>query len=334
MKPPFTVLFFFLLCNVNFAQSEFIVNQSRFYQVENPSAFGLNFTNKTGVLYSTSTISQDSKVENKYFFGALSFQDQHFSLGIDVNSTDVQNVDLTTTLARLNFIYAVQINTSIYFLPSISLGYTNTSTSLPSFIFEDQINQITGFISPETIDPLAQQIGVKNYLDLGASFLLHSDTFFAGFSFFHLNQPNKSFIGEGEEKLPLELSIQGGVELNLNPYKNGLLPDSSYLFLYNSGRYSKNNTFIHMTQEVLLSSLSLSLNQRFSFANTFNFNSLGFGIGIAVENFDFGVQFNAPVRKINRVYSSNVFELYFSFDFSPFRRNNRGVFKRLQIDNY
>ena len=89
-----------------------------------------------------------------------------------------------------------------------------------------------------------------------------------------------------------------------------------------------------MTQEVLLSSLSLSLNQRFSFANTFNFNSLGFGIGIAVENFDFGVQFNAPIRKINRVYSSNVFELYFSFDFSPFRRNNRGVFKRLQIDNY
>ena len=83
MKPPFTVLFFFLLCNVNFAQSEFIVNQSRFYQVENPSAFGLNFTNKTGVLYSTSTISQDSKVENKYFFGALSFQDQHFSLGVD-----------------------------------------------------------------------------------------------------------------------------------------------------------------------------------------------------------------------------------------------------------
>ena len=77
-----------------------------------------------------------------------------------------------------------------------------------------------------------------------------------------------------------------------------------------------------MTQEVLFSSLSLSLNQRFSFANSFKFNSLGFGMGIAVENFDFGVQFNAPIGKINQVYAPSVFELYFSFDFSPFRRNN------------
>ena len=63
-------------------------------------------------------------------------------------------------------------------------------------------------------------------------------------------------------------------------------------------------------------------------------NALGVGIGLAVENFDFGVQFNAPLRKINQVYAPSVFELYFSFDFSPFRRNNRGVYKRLQIDNY
>ena len=63
-------------------------------------------------------------------------------------------------------------------------------------------------------------------------------------------------------------------------------------------------------------------------------NSIGFGMGIAVENFDFGIQFNALIRKINQVYAPSVFELYFAFDFSPFRRNNRGVYKRLQIDNY
>ena len=56
--------------------------------------------------------------------------------------------------------------------------------------------------------------------------------------------------------------------------------------------------------------------------------------GLAVENFDFGVQFNAPLRKINQVYAPSVFEICFSFDFSPFRLNNRGVYKRLQIDNY
>lgn len=99
-------------------------------------------------------------------------------------------------------------------------------------------------------------------------------------------------------------------------------------------RFLEQNTLFNLTQEVLFSSLALSLNQRFSFANALNFNSIGFGMGIAVENFDFGIQFNAPIRKINQVYAPSVFELYFAFDFSPFRRNNRGVYKRLQIDNY
>ena len=327
-------ILFLLLVKVNFAQSESIINQSRFFQVENPSAFGLNFTNKMGVLYNTSTINQDSKLDNKYFFGALALQDQSFSLGLDINSYKIQNVDLTSTFARLNFVYVVQINTSIYFLPCVSLGYNNTSFSVPSFVFEDQINQSTGFISTETIDPLGQQVGRVNYPDLGASFLLHSDTYFAGVSFFHLNQPNISLNKDGDEKLPFEFSVQGGTEFDLNPYKSGLLPDNSYLFLYNSVRFLDQNTLINATQEILLSSLSLSVSQRASFADSFNLNSIGFGIGIAIENFDFGIQFNAPIRKINEVYAPSVFELYFSFDFSRFRRNNRGIYKRLQIDNY
>lgn len=327
-------IFLVLVVKITFAQSESIINQSRFYHVENASAFGLNFTNKVGVLYNSATISQESKLDNKHFFGALAFQDQSFSLGLDINSYKIQNVDLASTLARLNFIYIVQIKSSIYFLPCISLGYNNVSLSLPSFVFEDQINQNTGFISSETSDPLGQRIGKINYPDLGASFLVHSDTFFAGISFFHLNQPNTALDKEGDEKLPFEFSIQGGIEMDLNPYQSGLLPNNSFMFLYNSVRFLDQNTLINMTQEFLLSSLSLSINQRFSLANKFNFNSFGFGLGIAVENFDFGVQFNAPIRKINEAYAPSVIELYFSFDFSPFRRNNRGVFKRLKIDNY
>ena len=214
------------------------------------------------------------------------------------------------------------------------MGYSNVALTVPSFVFEDQINQTTGFISSETIDPLGQTIGRINYPDLTASFLLHSNRFFAGVTFFHLNQPNISLDKEGDEKLPFELSLQGVIEIDLNPYQRGLLPDNSFLFLYNSVRFLEQNTLFNLTQEVLFSSLALSLNQRFSFANALNFNSIGFGMGIAVENFDFGIQFNAPIRKINQVYAPSVFELYFAFDFSPFRRNNRGVYKRLQIDNY
>ena len=76
------------------------------------------------------------------------------------------------------------------------------------------------------------------------------------------------------------------------------------------------------------------MSQRASVVDRFNFNSMGLSVGLAIENFDFGVQYNFPFRQLNQVYSPSVFELYLTFDFSPFRRNNRGLFKRLQTDNY
>ena len=142
--------------------------------------------------------------------GAIEQEDQYFSLGIDLNSYKIENVDLTATQARLNFVYIVQLNTTSCFLPSISLGYHNVSLNIPRFIFEDQINQNTGFISSDTIDPLGQRVGRINYPDFGTSFLIHSTNFFAGLSFFHLNQPNISLDKEGEEKLLTEFSLQGG----------------------------------------------------------------------------------------------------------------------------
>ena len=74
--------------------------------------------------------------------------------------------------------------------------------------------------------------------------------------------------------------------------------------------------------------------QKASLVNQFNLNSVGLSIGLSIENFDFGLQYNFPLRQLNQVYSPSVFELHLTFDFSPFRRNNIGLFKCLQTDNY
>ena len=47
---------------------------------------------------------------------------------------------------------------------------------------------------------------------------------------------------------------------------------------------------------------------------------------------DSGNTFNEIQGAAN--FTSNVFELYLIFEFTPFRRNGRGSFKRLQINNY
>ena len=316
------------------AQREEIISESRFYQVVNPSYFALNHINRVGVLFNTTTINQSDKLDNQYIFGAVAFREQRFSLGFDVNNYQVQNSELSSTLARLSFIYVLQLNPTTFFLPGVSLGYRNLSISLSRLVFEDQINQTTGFISPETIDPLAQRLGKQTYPDLGASFLIHSEKYFAGLALAHLNQPNISFDDGVIQKLPISLAIQGGVELDINPFQRGFLPENSFLFLYNSIRLIEESTLMTFSQEVQLSNFSIGSSQKASLVNKFNLNSIGLSLGLAIENFDFGFQYNFPLRQLNRVYSPSVFELHLTFDFSPFRRNNRGLFKRLQTDNY
>jgi hypothetical protein len=61
-----------------YGQEEYIVNHSKFMQKSNPSYFGFNSLNKVGVLYNTINLNEYDKLDNKYFFGSLTFQDQGF----------------------------------------------------------------------------------------------------------------------------------------------------------------------------------------------------------------------------------------------------------------
>ncbi|MDA7820869.1 hypothetical protein N9A30_07625 [Flavobacteriaceae bacterium] len=57
-------------------------------------------------------------------------------------------------------------------------------------------------------------------------------------------------------------------------------------------------------------------------------------VGLSLENFDFGILYNFPIRNVSKVYSPSVFEIYLTFDFSKYKRNSRGLYKRFQTDNY
>ena len=44
----------------------------------------------------------------------------------------------------------------------------------------------TGFTAATSRDPLAEQLGVRNELDIGASFILHNELFLVGLGLKHL----------------------------------------------------------------------------------------------------------------------------------------------------
>ena len=316
------------------SQEDYIVNHSKFMQKTNPSYFGFNSLNKVGVLYNQMKLNEFDKMDNKYVFGAISFDNLDFSLGLDINSFKIQNTGLTINLANLSYVYKLQFDNDLFFLPAVSLGFGSSAVNPGNLIFEDQLNTTTGFINTESIDRLAPVISNVNYLDLGASFMLHSEKFMAGLTLKHLNKPNTSFNKEVPFEKPIKISVQGAYEFNINPYERRYLPRYSYLFAYGSFTKFGDSVLIYLSQDFQLGEFSLGLSQQASSLNTFALNNVGVSIGLAVENFDFGILYNFPFQSPGAVFSPSIFELFVTFDFSIYRRNRRGQYNRLQTDNY
>ncbi|MDA7797763.1 hypothetical protein N8949_01815 [Flavobacteriaceae bacterium] len=57
-----------LLPFIGLGQEDMIISHSRFMQKVNPSAFGMNNINKTGVLYNSLGMVNTNRIESQYFF--------------------------------------------------------------------------------------------------------------------------------------------------------------------------------------------------------------------------------------------------------------------------
>ena len=97
---------------------------------------------------------------------------------------------------------------------------------------------------------------------------------------------------------------------------------------------SESNFYISLVQDLRMGEFSFGLNQKLSNVGSFNFNSIGINVGLQYENFEFGLAYNFPSRSQAKVHSPSIFEIFVTFDFSKFRRNQRGLYKHLQTDNY
>jgi type IX secretion system PorP/SprF family membrane protein len=264
----------------------------------------------------------------------MTFQDQGFSLGVDINSFKIQTTGLTTNLANISYVYKLQFDNNTFFLPAVTIGFGSSSVNPANLIFEDQLNTSTGFINSESIDPLAPVISNVNYFDLGASFILHTEKYMAGLSFKHLNKPNTSYNKEIPFEKPIQVSLQGAYEFDLNPYESRYLPRYSYLYAYGSFTKYGDALLIYLSQDFQLGEFSIGISEQAASLNSFALNNIGVSIGLAVENFDFGILYNLPFKSPGIVYSPSIFELFITFDFSIYRRNKRGQYNRLQTDNY
>jgi len=337
--------FLLMILSVNsFSQEEYIVNNSKFLQKTNSSYLGFNSLNKVGVLYNSMKVNEFDKMDTKYFFGAIAFENLNFSIGLGINSFKIQSTGFTSNLTNLSYIYKLQFDNNLFFLPAVTIGFGSAGVDPGNLIFEDQIlgpGIPFGTVNQESIDPLAPFISNSSYFDLGASFIIHNEKYLAGLSFKHLNKPNTSFNKEEKLEKPIQISIQGAYEFDLNPYERRFFPRYSYLYAYLAYTKFGEANIIYLSQDLQLGEFSFGLSQQLgSGLNGTGITNIGVSLGLAIENFDFGLLYNFPSRKpatelsAPGVFSPSIFELFITFDFSIYRRNRRGQYNRLTTDNY
>lgn len=316
-----------------FGQDNYIINQATYLQKSNSSYFGFNLLGRVGILYNSLKIN-DQLIDNKYAFASIPFQNKNFSLGFDVNFFDERNSGLRIGLTKLAYVYKIQLDSQTFLLPSIYVGFGNQSIDQDILIFADQLDRNTGFINSTSSDPIAEALGVVNYLDIGASFLLHSDKYLMGISLMQINRPDVSFNEEETFKKQMRIAVQGGYEFDINPLGFSFLPEFSYFYTFFNAIKEGDAIFVQFEEKFNMGEFNIGFSQQTSMVEAFNLNNIGLNLGLNLENFYFNVGYNFPSRNVGQVYSPSIFELSVIFDFSTFRRNNRGLYKSLQIDNY
>ncbi|MCK5207564.1 MAG: type IX secretion system membrane protein PorP/SprF [Cyclobacteriaceae bacterium] len=156
--------------------------------------------------FNTYAASADYLVEDwSSAFGVLAMTDK-------AGSANLRNTSISGIYAA-----KIRIAEGWVFSPGVTFGYASRSIDFDKLVFGDMIIH-----NGPTTDDAIGHLGNQSYFDFSSGAVIYNKTFWAGFSGYHINEPNYSLLGE-DAKLPMRLSVHGGMRI---PIKHSILSSS------------------------------------------------------------------------------------------------------------
>lgn len=120
--------------------------------------------------------------------------------------------DLQRTIINPSFAYEANLTRKLALRFGIQPGVGFSSINFNKLVFGDQIAR--GGQNVPTIEDAPQSV---TYFDINTGVLLYATNTWFGVSFFHINEPDESFLGSGNPSLlPIKYSAHGGYKFLLN----------------------------------------------------------------------------------------------------------------------
>lgn len=136
----------------------------------------------------------------------------NLGIGLLIGNDIAGTGQLNTTVINPLLAYETKLTKKMFFRVGVQPGIAIKSINYSNLVFGDQISRGGGVASVEN------PTHTKVYFDIGAGALLYTKSYWAGVSFYHLNTPNETLLGEGfVSELPLKYSIHTGYKFILNP---------------------------------------------------------------------------------------------------------------------
>jgi len=209
-------LSFFVLSNLALLSQD--IHLTQFYSNPvylNPAFTGANGCTRGAITYR----NQWPAISNGYvsFVGAADGYISSIKSGIGVvfSNDKAGTGQLRTTTAMASYAYETHITRNYAIRAGVQAGMGMKAVNVNNLVFGDQI--VRGD-APSTIEVLSQSV---NYFDSNAGLLFFGKKFWAGFSAFHLNQPDESFTGATPAKMPVKYSAHGGIKILLSGEEKG-----------------------------------------------------------------------------------------------------------------
>ncbi|MGI9544311.1 MAG: PorP/SprF family type IX secretion system membrane protein [Cyclobacteriaceae bacterium] len=238
--------------------------------------------------------------------------------GILATTDKAGSASLRSTNIGLLYSYKVQLAEKWIVSPGAYFGYGVRDLDFNKLVFGDQLDITANRIFDDTVDPIRNSLNSTDFFEFGTGLVVYNQKFWAGFSAYHLNQPNQSLLDQ-ESELPIKYSVHAGVRI---PLYGGPLVKDKEASIAPSLIYKKQGTFdqldfgLHFRYDPIVAGFwyrGIPLQQNVN--DNVNHDAVVFMFGLRYSQFEIGYSFDMTVSGLT-ASTGGAHELSINYQFA------------------
>ena len=284
---------------------------------------GLNYRNQYPSLahaYVTYNLSYDQNLPGiNSGFGILVMNDAQGDGG------------LVRTSAAAYYSYNLRVSNDMSVRFGVKGAYYQEKLNWEKFIFASQIDPTTGNINPNSGESPPSKDNITAVDFAAGAVFSHTDKFFVGLAVDHLTQPSLSFYDNNDSKLPMKITINGGVNINATSGGLGNFGGSDIIIQPNI-LYMQQENFHQLSAGIYVNKYPFVLGTWFRH-NFQNPDAVVALLGITYNNLRIGYSYDFTVSQIGGK-AGGAHEISFAWDFCLYKESARRQIREIKSPSF